>query len=245
MCLGLLKNIALRGGPDVRSDERVYHLARLRTMGVDEVETFIRPRIIPVYDFKDQAGLWEEKTQTPFVHLPEETNLSEAVLTSDSAFLVDDGHTLFLRLGKALDPQWLKDVFDVDDIRSMDPRKVLHGVSHWGCYDVMCCDGDVLLWHDALWSHGCSLTLVPVSMLMIVQMALRVPDENDRDSACRRLNNIVDYLRSLTSSYQELHVVTEGGVSEGLFLKQLVEDSTSDQPSLAQFQHHIYHGTGF
>ncbi len=60
----------------------------------------------------------------PFPQLPQEVRLTASYLSSDSAFLLDNGINFFLRLGLRLPPEFLMDVFGVDSLVQVDSRRV-------------------------------------------------------------------------------------------------------------------------
>jgi protein transport protein SEC24 len=56
-CMALMKNLAFRGGADIRTDERAFILALLANMPVDHSRCFIYPRMFSLHDMPEDAGL--------------------------------------------------------------------------------------------------------------------------------------------------------------------------------------------
>jgi len=122
MTLGLLKHPAFKETADVRSDERARQLGDLRVMGVTEMETFVRPRMLPLHNLDGNVGLLDENDGS--IVLPPEVNLTAAYLTSDSAYLIDNGVTFFLRVGRALPPSFLQELFGIQSLEKVDTRQL-------------------------------------------------------------------------------------------------------------------------
>ncbi len=111
MTLGLIKNPAFRDGTDVRTDVRAAVLADLTSMGIVELETFVRPRMLPIHELTGDIGM-EEKT-TGGVTLPPEIGLSADVLRSDGVYLIDNGMEFIIRVGRQVSAEFLTAVIRV------------------------------------------------------------------------------------------------------------------------------------
>jgi protein transport protein SEC24 len=192
MTLGLLKNLAFKEGTDVRSDVRAYILAALYSMGIVELETFLRPRMLPLHDLNGNLGL--SLNNNPAVELPTESSLTAEVLRSDTVYLIDNGMELLLRVGRQVNPQWLMSVFNTSNLDNVDSRALI----------------------------------------------VQPPSPNDTVSINFRLNNIINYLRSLSPHYQQLSIVKEGDPSEVRFFNLLIEDRNLATMSLAEFDQFIH-----
>lgn len=195
MTLGLLKNAAFKEGTEQRTDTRAFLLAAMYTMGIVEMETFVRPRMLPVHDMQERVGLAKEDkaraaAQAPLpdgsvpaplvqtIELPSEAGLTAEVLRPDTVFLVDNGMDFVLRVGRQVSPAWLQSVFGVQSVEGVDSRA----------------------------------------------LQLQTPAAGDVDSPLRRLTNILNYLREVSPLFQQLRVVKEGEASELKFLNMLIED---------------------
>jgi len=58
------------------------------------------------------------------VQLPQEVHLSLQMLSSESAFLIDNGIAFYMRLGRALPAHFLFQLFGVQSLDAVDMRKV-------------------------------------------------------------------------------------------------------------------------
>ena len=215
MTLGLLKNAAFKEGTDQRTDTRAFLLAAMYTMGIVEMETFVRPRMLPVHDMRDRVGMPKDSdkakaamqvpgpdgTMPPppvqTIELPSEAGLTAEVLKSDTVFLVDNGLDFLLRVGRQVDPNWLQSVFGVPCLDGVDSRSLV----------------------------------------------LQTPQAHDLDSPLRRLTNILTYLREVSPLYQQLQIMKEGEASELKFFNLLIEDRNMSAMSLAEFDQFIHRQT--
>lgn len=195
MTLGLLKNGAFKEGAELRTDARAYLLASMYTMGIVEMETFVRPRMLPVHDMQDGVGLAKERAIAPpppaasadgqpppppvqTIELPAEAGLTADVLKTDTVFLVDNGMEFLLRVGRGVSSEWTMSVFGVPSLEGIDTRT----------------------------------------------LNLLTPHAQDTNSPLRRLTNILTYLREVSPLYQQLYIMKEGEASELRFFNMLIED---------------------
>ncbi|KAL8918278.1 MAG: hypothetical protein Q9208_007446 [Pyrenodesmia sp. 3 TL-2023] len=111
--LGLIKNIALRKSAQIPSDMRSAALCQLSTLPLPLLIQFIYPKMYSLHDMPDHAGLSDE--QSGEIMLPPRINLSSACLVPYGLYLIDDGQTQFLWVGRDAVPQLLEDVFAVSD----------------------------------------------------------------------------------------------------------------------------------
>ncbi|KOS18142.1 Protein transport protein SEC24 [Escovopsis weberi] len=111
--LGLTKNVGLRKSAQIPTDIRSAALCLLSTMPVPLLMRYIYPRLYSLHDMPDNAGMPNEATgQTT---LPPAHNLSSERLVSYGLYLIDDGQTQFLWVGRDAVPQLIADVFGVED----------------------------------------------------------------------------------------------------------------------------------
>ena len=132
MTLGALKCLGLKEGSDVRSDVRAYVLSLMYGMGIVELETFIRPRMLPVHNLIGNEGMPiasptptptpTTPNEPPIIQLPPEAALTAEALQPDAAYLLDNGLEFLLRVGKAVDPQWLQSMFGVSTLQGVDAK---------------------------------------------------------------------------------------------------------------------------
>ncbi|KAK5995779.1 Protein transport protein SEC24 [Cladobotryum mycophilum] len=111
--LGLTKNVGLRKSAQIPSDIRSAALCLLSTLPVPLLMRYIYPRLYSLHDMPDNAGVPDEATGQ--ILLPPAHNLSSEKLVSYGLYLIDDGQTQFLWVGRDTVPQLVADVFGVED----------------------------------------------------------------------------------------------------------------------------------
>ena len=82
---------------------------------------YIYPRLYSLHDMPDTVGLPDP--QTGSIILPPAINLSSANILSYCLYLIDDGQTQFLWLGRDAVPALLLDVFGTDDKNALKQGK--------------------------------------------------------------------------------------------------------------------------
>ena len=88
-------------------------LCQLSTLPLPLLMQFLYPRFYSLHDMPDNAGLSDEATGD--IVLPPAINLSSASLAPYGLYLIDDGQTQFLWVGREAVPQLIEDVFDIPD----------------------------------------------------------------------------------------------------------------------------------
>ncbi|KAL5621400.1 hypothetical protein BROUX41_006300 [Berkeleyomyces rouxiae] len=111
--LGLIKNIGLRKSVQIPSDLRSAALCLLSTLPVPLLLRYIYPKMYSLHDMPDTAGLPDPETSQ--IVLPPAQNLSSEKLAPYGLYLIDDGQTQFLWVGRDAVPQLLFDVFGVEE----------------------------------------------------------------------------------------------------------------------------------
>lgn len=111
--LGLMKNIGLRKSAQIPSDLRSAALCLLSTLPVPLLMQYAYPRMYSLHDMPDDAGM--PHPETGHVVLPPAQNLSSERLVPYGLYLIDDGQTQFLWVGRDAVPQLLVDVFGIED----------------------------------------------------------------------------------------------------------------------------------
>ncbi|KAI9751845.1 MAG: COPII subunit [Chaenotheca gracillima] len=111
--LGLMKNVGLRKSAQIPSDLRSAALCLLSTLPLPLLMQYIYPKLYSLHDMPDNAGLPEEGTGE--MVLPPTLNLSSERLVPYGLYLIDDGQTQFLWVGREAVPQLISDVFGVPD----------------------------------------------------------------------------------------------------------------------------------
>jgi protein transport protein SEC24 len=111
--LGLIKNVGLRKSAQIPSDLRSAALCQLSTLPLPLLMQYIYPRLYSLHDMPDNAGVPDPETSQ--IVLPHPVNLSSERLVPYGLYLIDDGQTQFLWVGRDTVPQLLEDVFGVSD----------------------------------------------------------------------------------------------------------------------------------
>ncbi|KAH7349586.1 Sec23/Sec24 trunk domain-containing protein [Plectosphaerella cucumerina] len=111
--LGLMKHVGLRKSAQIPSDLRSAALCLLSTLPVPLLMQYIYPRMYSLHDMPDNAGTPDPETSQ--IVLPPPVNLSSERFVSYGLYLIDDGQTQFLWIGRDTVPQLLMDVFGVED----------------------------------------------------------------------------------------------------------------------------------
>lgn len=111
--LGLIKNVGLRKSAQIPSDLRSAALCLLSTLPLPLLMQYIYPRLYSLHDMPDNAGIPDQETGQ--IILPPPLNLSSERFLSYGLYLIDDGQTQFLWVGRDAVPQLLTDVFGVAD----------------------------------------------------------------------------------------------------------------------------------
>ena len=108
-----MEQIGLRKSAQIPSDMRSAALCLLSTLPLPLLIQYIYPKFYSLHDMPNQAGLSDENTGE--IILPPPINLSSASLVPYGLYLIDDGQTQFLWVGRDAVPQLVEDVFGVPD----------------------------------------------------------------------------------------------------------------------------------
>ena len=125
--MSMQKNLAVRGGTDVRTDERAFFQTLLLNMGIEESKVFIYPRMFSIHDMSIDAGTSSDNidddapTAGPErVRLPAILNLSHERLTSEGIFLLENGYDLFMWIGRNVSPAIVNTLFGLNTLEGAD-----------------------------------------------------------------------------------------------------------------------------
>lgn len=111
--LALIKNLGLRRSSQIPSDMRSAALCLLSTLPLPLLIQYIYPKMFSLHDMPDDAGAIDEKTGE--IILPPPLNLSSERIVPYGLYLIDDGQTQFLWVGRDAVPQLIMDVFGISD----------------------------------------------------------------------------------------------------------------------------------
>ncbi len=124
--MSLQKNLTLRGGADVRTDERAFFQSLISNMDIEESKVFIYPRLFSIHDMPMDAGTSSDNADdvptagVNRVRLPAILNLSHERLTTDGMFLLENGYDLFLWIGRNVNPAILDTLFGLSSLENAD-----------------------------------------------------------------------------------------------------------------------------
>ncbi len=111
--LGLMKNLGLRKSAQIPSDMRSAALCLLSTLPLPLLIQYIYPKMYSLHDMPDDAGVFD--AQAGGIVLPPPINLSSERVAPYGLYLIDDGQTQFLWVGRDAVPQLIQDVFGLPD----------------------------------------------------------------------------------------------------------------------------------
>ncbi|KAK5000229.1 COPII subunit [Elasticomyces elasticus] len=120
--LGLIKNLGLRKSAQIPTDLRSAALCLLSTLPLPLLIQYVYPRLYSLHDMPDTAGLPDPSTGS--IALPPALNLNSGNLVPFGLYLIDDGQTQFLWLGRDAVPALVADVFGVEDKNALKQGKM-------------------------------------------------------------------------------------------------------------------------
>jgi len=127
--MALTKNVAFRGGNDIRPDMRVYMMHLLSVMNVETSRVFTYPNLFALHTLEPDVGIPLPPSPPPAmdgsspppplppavgkkqVKLPVAINLSAERFVSEGLYLLENGVSLYLWVGARADPQLLASLF--------------------------------------------------------------------------------------------------------------------------------------
>ncbi len=130
--MSVQKSLVLRGGAEVRLDERAYYQQLAHNMDIDDSKVFIYPRLFSIHDLPDDAGLpcegdSEEEIPTAgplHIRLPAILNLSHERLNTDGVYLLENGFDMFMWIGRGVNPAILSTLFGHSSLEGIDAQSL-------------------------------------------------------------------------------------------------------------------------
>ncbi|XP_076144579.1 protein transport protein Sec24D [Alosa pseudoharengus] len=101
----LMKTLPLVGSSELSTDERAYQRLTMLSMGVEDTQLLLYPRLIPVHTMSVDSDV-----------IPAAVRCSEERLTDGGVFLLDNGRGLFLWVGQACPPDLVQSLFNVPSV---------------------------------------------------------------------------------------------------------------------------------
>ncbi|KAK9465986.1 hypothetical protein V1512DRAFT_287066 [Lipomyces arxii] len=121
LVLALIKHVSLRKSVQIPSDLRSAALDLLGTLPVKFLLQYIHPDFYSLHDMPQTAG--EVDPETGVLALPPKINLSAERMERHGLYLIYDGQTLFLWIGRDAVPQLIMDVFGVPSLEHVKTGK--------------------------------------------------------------------------------------------------------------------------
>ncbi|KAF8986187.1 COPII subunit [Entomortierella lignicola] len=115
LTLGMLKNVALRGGSKIPTDLRSFAMHLLSTLPSQCLIPYIHPRFYSLHDMPENCGT----IGSDGIVMPQPMNLSSERLSRSGLFLLEEGQNIFLWLGRDAFPQMCMDLFGVPSYESV------------------------------------------------------------------------------------------------------------------------------
>ncbi|KDR80013.1 hypothetical protein GALMADRAFT_222930 [Galerina marginata CBS 339.88] len=109
LVLGLLKNVGIRQSAQIPPDIRAYSQALLTSMPSQLLMPYLYPTFYSLHNMPPEAGTIGEEG----VILPPALPLTSERMERHGLFLIEDGQTIFLWVGRDAVPQLVQDVFDL------------------------------------------------------------------------------------------------------------------------------------
>ncbi|KAF9568716.1 protein transporter SEC24 [Agrocybe pediades] len=109
LVLGLLKNVGIRQSSQIAPDIRAYSQALLTSLPSQLLIPYLYPTFYSLHNMPPEAGTIGEEG----VILPPALPLTSERLERHGLFLIEDGQTIFLWIGRDAVPQLVQDVFDL------------------------------------------------------------------------------------------------------------------------------------
>merc|ERR1712217_771944 len=115
--MGMLKSPAFRATTDIPADLRTYIWMRLDTITVSQLAAYYYPRMMALHNLPADVGVPNEKK---CITIPDMLNLTRESMSMDGVYLLEDGDTMHMWIGKAVDAAFLQAVFGAPSFEQMD-----------------------------------------------------------------------------------------------------------------------------
>eukprot|EP00403_Amphidinium_massartii_P034680 CAMPEP_0178446404 /NCGR_PEP_ID=MMETSP0689_2-20121128/40783_1 /TAXON_ID=160604 /ORGANISM="Amphidinium massartii, Strain CS-259" /LENGTH=893 /DNA_ID=CAMNT_0020071221 /DNA_START=45 /DNA_END=2723 /DNA_ORIENTATION=- len=116
--MGMLKSTAFRATNDIPADYRTYLWMRMETLSVSQLAAFFYPRMMGLHQMPETCGVPDEYGQST---MPDMLNLTSESLAQDGVFLLEDGESILMWIGRGVQPNFLSGVFGVRSFEDLDP----------------------------------------------------------------------------------------------------------------------------
>ncbi|CAL8235187.1 unnamed protein product, partial [Arctogadus glacialis] len=93
---------------ELSTDDRAHQRLAVMAMGVEDTQLLLYPRLIPLHNMELEVEA-----------VPSPLRCSEDRLSDGGAFLLENGHALFLWLGQACPPELIQGLFNLPSLASL------------------------------------------------------------------------------------------------------------------------------
>jgi protein transport protein SEC24 len=119
LTLCMQKSNLLKGPNEVTTDERSNTIYQLLSMPFENVMKFLYPRMYPLHDLNQIVVNEKDGSVT----LPATLPLTLNSIKENGIYLLDNGLTCYLWIGRGISPQWLVDVFGLS--QNPNPQELM------------------------------------------------------------------------------------------------------------------------
>ncbi|XP_031440688.1 protein transport protein Sec24D [Clupea harengus] len=106
----LMKTLPLVSSSELATDERAYQRLTVLSMGVEDTQLLLYPRLIPLHTMSVDSDA-----------VPAAVRCSEERLTDGGVFLLENGRSLFLWVGQSCPPDLVQSLFNVPSLAHLPP----------------------------------------------------------------------------------------------------------------------------
>ncbi|KAK9456452.1 hypothetical protein V1511DRAFT_510261 [Dipodascopsis uninucleata] len=119
--LALVKHVSLRKSQQIPSDLRAAAINLTSTLPAEYLIRYIHPDFYSLHDMPEDAGRPDENTGQ--IKMPPKRNLSAERMERHGLYLIDDGETQFLWVGRDAVPRLVMDVFGLPSLEHVKAGK--------------------------------------------------------------------------------------------------------------------------
>ncbi|KAI1724885.1 sec23/Sec24 trunk domain-containing protein [Ditylenchus destructor] len=112
----ITKNDSLNGGSELTVDDRAWMMSLVPSMTVQEVSTFLYPRVYPI------TGLSLDANDSS-LQIPTQVRASIEYFSSEEAYLIENAMVAFIWIGQNISAEWLHNVFNANSFANLDAEK--------------------------------------------------------------------------------------------------------------------------
>lgn len=123
--MGMMKSAAFRATNDIYPDMRTYIWMRLETLNVSQLSAYYYPRMMALHNMPNSVALPDENGQCT---LPDLLNLTSESMSQDGAYVIDDGESILMWIGREINPAFLQSVFGVAAFNQLEQAEGLDGM---------------------------------------------------------------------------------------------------------------------